>query len=463
MQNVQRTYSPIDGHLVVERLLATDREIRAAEILAWKSHQQWCKEPLDKRIAICTRFAEIMKAQREELGREITMQMGRPIRYSASEIDGLVDRTLTMCALAPKALANSILPEKTGFERWIEREPVGVVFAIVPWNYPYLTAVNTVIPALLAGNSVILKHSPQTPLCAERIAEGLAEAGLPEGVFQFLHMSDASAEALIQSPAVDFVAFTGSVAVGRKVEQAAAGHFIRLGLELGGKDAAYVRADADLAFAVENIVDGICFNSGQSCCAVERVYVHEQVYEEFVAMAASLMSRYVLGDPRDPETTLGPVVNAKSAAWIRSKVADAVAAGAKPLIDESLFLMAQPKSLYVAPQLLVEVDDNISIMREETFGPVAGIISVSSDEEALGLINDSDYGLTASIWTSDVEAVKQMAKRLLVGTVFMNRCDYLDPLLAWTGVKDSGHGCTLSEFGFDQFTRLKSYHLRTNP
>ncbi len=463
MPNVQRTLSPIDGHLVAERSLASDQEIASALVRAEGAQALWKHESLGQRIAVCRRFAEIMKVQREELGQEITLQMGRPSRYTAGEIDGLVDRAATMCDLAETQLADVVLPPKTGFIRSIRREPVGVVFAIVPWNYPYLTAVNTVIPALLAGNSVILKHSPQTPLCAERIHEVLVDAGLPEGIFQFLHLSDNSAEALVRNPAIDFVSFTGSVGVGRKLEQAAAGRFIGLGLELGGKDAAYVRADADVAFAVENIVDGICFNSGQSCCAVERVYVHTDVYDEFVAEAASLASRYVLGDPRDPATTLGPVVSARSAAFIRSQVAEAIAAGAKPLVDENLFPKSAPGSLYVAPQLLVDVDHSMSLMRDETFGPVAGIMRVPSDEEALALINDSEFGLTASVWTSDLAAAQRLGDCAEVGTWFMNRCDYLDPLLAWTGVKNSGHGCTLSEFGFDQLTRPKSFHFRTHP
>jgi acyl-CoA reductase-like NAD-dependent aldehyde dehydrogenase len=282
-------------------------------------------------------------------------------------------------------------------------------------------------------------------------------------VFQYLHLSDASAESLVRHPGVDFIAFTGSVAVGRKVQLASAARFVGMGLELGGKDAAYVRQDADVPFAVENIVDGVCFNSGQSCCAVERVYVHASIFDQFVSLATSLASRYVLGDPRDPITTLGPVVNGRSAQFIRKQMTDAIDSGAKTLVDEALFTNSSPGSLYVAPQLLIDVDHSMSIMHHETFGPVAGIMRVESDDEAIRLINDSKFGLTASVWTADVDVAQRLGESAEVGTWFMNRCDYLDPLLAWTGVKDSGRGCTLSEFGFDQLTHPKSFHLRTNP
>ncbi len=335
-----------------------------------------------------------------------------------------------------------------------------MVFTVAAWNYPYLIAVNSVVPALMAGNVVVLKHSAQTPLCAERFEECLREAGLPEGAFQALHLSHADTERVIGDPRVDFVAFTGSVAGGHAVQRAAAGRFVGTGLELGGCDPAYVRHDADLAHAIENLVDGAYFNSGQSCCGIQRVYVHERLYEAFVDGWVNLTRKYVLGNPLDPETTLGPVVRTSAADEIRRQVAASVAAGARAAIDEKAFTASKAGTPYLSPQVLLGVDHSMPVMREEIFGPVAGIMKVGSDEEAVRLMNDSAFGLTAAIWTADEEAALAIGDQVQTGTWFMNRCDYLDPALAWVGVKDSGRGCTLSAIGYEHLTRPKSFHLR---
>ena len=457
---IQSTYSPIDGRLVAERELADDASIARAISKARNAQQTWKQVPISEKISICEAFADKLLSRKELLGEEITIQMGRPIRYTPNEIVGMADRTRVMCGLSQSTLAKVELPPLDGFVRFIRREPVGVVFAIVPWNYPYLTAVNTVIPALLAGNAVILKHSPQTPLCAERIAEGLLDAGLPEGIFQYLHLTVDDTEAILRSSEVDFVAFTGSVAVGHSIQRSVSDRFVGVGLELGGKDPAYVRADADLAFASENLVDGACFNSGQSCCAIERIYVHENAYDEFVDRAVAVTNLYRLGDPTDPTVTLGPMVKASAADFVREQISAAVKSGAKRLIDESNFPESLLGTPYMAPQVLVNVNHTMSLMRDESFGPVVGIMKVSSDEEAIALMNDSCFGLTASIWTRDIDASIAIGDQIQAGTILMNRCDYLDPMLPWAGVKDSGRGCTLSQFGFDQLTRPKGYHLR---
>ena len=399
-----------------------------------------------------------LEARSELLAEELTRQMGRPIRYTPGEIRGTADRARTMSALAVSALADITPAPKDGFTRFIRREALGVVLVLSPWNYPWLTAVNAVVPALLAGNVVVLKHSDQTPLVAERFVEAFLAAGLPAGVFQFIHMDHTLTAAAVSDPRIDFVAFTGSLAGGQAVHRAAAGSLKAIGLELGGKDPAYVRQDADLAFAIENTIDGAFFNSGQSCCAVERIYVHHDLFDEFVAGAAALVSQYTLGDPMIAATTLGPVVRARNAASIQAQVDAAVAAGARQLIDTSQ--VASPSPAYLAPQLLVGVDHTMAVMREETFGPVVGIMPVSGDEEAIRLMNDSPYGLTASIWTRDASKALALGDDLQTGTVFMNRCDYLDPALAWVGVKGSGRGCTLSSVGFESLTRPKSFHLR---
>jgi len=460
MSELQQTFSPIDNRLLVERPLATRGELDALVDRAAGAFSSWRSTPLAERQARATAWIEAVTANTDVLAAELTAQMGRPIRYSAGEIRGFADRGHTMIRLATTALADVQLPEKEGFVRFIRREPVGVVLVLAPWNYPWLTAVNAIIPAIVAGNTVLLKHSDQTPLVAERLAEAAAQAGLPEGVFQVVHMSHALTAEIVADPRIAQVLFTGSVEGGRAVHQAAAGTFKAVGLELGGKDPAYVRADADLDYAIENLVDGAMFNSGQSCCGIERIYVHADVYDRFVEGFAALTRTYVLGDPTDPDTTLGPVVRARNAQGIQAQVDAAVAAGAKALIDPALFPATSRGGQYLAPQVLVDVTHDMDVMWEETFGPVVGIMKVASDAEAIAKMNDSKFGLTASVWSADLDKAAELGDALETGTVFLNRCDALDPELAWVGVKDSGRGCTLSAVGYESLTRPKSFHLR---
>jgi acyl-CoA reductase-like NAD-dependent aldehyde dehydrogenase len=457
-----RTITPVDGSVYVERPLSDRREIGAMVERARRAQLTWRSVPLTERIALLDAAVVSFVRSRDEIAPEITWQMGRPLRDAPGEVRGFEERARFMLDAAPEALAEISLPEKTGFARFIRREPLGLVVTIAPWNYPYLTAVNSVVPALAAGNAVILRHSSQTPLCAERFAEAFAAAGLPPGVFQFVHAEHEDVEWLVRELPVDHVAFTGSVGAGRAVQRAAtAWRFPSLGLELGGKDPAYVRPDADLGHAVAGLVDGAFFNAGQSCCGIERIYVHETVYRPFVEAFIETARTYRLGDPRDAATTLGPMVRATAAELVRSQVGEAIAAGAKPLLDPSGFPADAPGTPYLAPQVLTDVDHSMRIMTEETFGPAVGIQKVAGDDEAVALMNDSAYGLTASIWTADVEAAVAIGDRVETGTWFQNRCDYLDPGLAWTGVKDSGRGCTLSRVGYESLTRPKSFHLRT--
>jgi acyl-CoA reductase-like NAD-dependent aldehyde dehydrogenase len=435
--------------------------IDAALDRARLAQREWRSIPVAERAGILHRFCDIFETQRDEIALELTWQMGRPIRYAPNEVRGTLERARHMIQIAPQALGDIDVGAKEHFTRFLRREPLGVVLAIAAWNYPYLIAVNSVVPALMAGNAVILKHSAQTPLCAERFEHCLRAAGLPEGVFQALHMSHADTERTIADPRIDFVAFTGSVSGGHAVQRAAAQRFIGIGLELGGCDPVYVRDDADLAHAIENVVDGAYFNSGQSCCGLQRIYVHEHLYGAFVEGYVELTRKYVLGNPLDPETTLGPVVRASAAADIRQQVARSISAGAIAIIDETEFAASRPGTPYLAPQILIDVDHSMPVMREEIFGPVAGIMRVHSDEEAISLMNDTVFGLTAAIWTADEAAALAIGDRIETGTWFMNRCDYLDPALAWVGVKDSGRGCTLSVIGYEHLTRPKSFHLRT--
>jgi len=453
-----RTLSPIDGSVLVERPDATPEQIDAVLDGAVAAFPSWRDTPLAERVAALERFVDAFVSHRDEIAWELTQQMGRPIRYAAGEVSGFEERARTMLRLAPDALADVVPPAKDGFKRFVRREPLGVVLVLAPWNYPYLCAVNAIVPALAAGNTVVLKHSAQTPLCSERLAQAAEEAGLPAGVFSYVHATHDAVAGMVQDPRVSFVAFTGSVEGGHAVVRAGSDRFVGMGLELGGKDPAYVRADADIAFAVDNVMDGVMFNSGQSCCGVERIYVHTDVYDAFVQGAVGVVKRTQLGDPLDPNTTMGPMVRPSAADFVRKQVADAVAAGAKTLIDPSSF--AADGGAYLAPQLLVDVDHSMELMTEESFGPVVGIMRVSGDDEAVALMNDSRFGLTASIWSTDPEAAEAIGRRLETGTVFLNRCDVLDPELAWVGVKDSGRGCTLSSVGYENLTRPKSFHLR---
>ena len=461
MAETLQCISPVDGSVYVERPLADAAEIETAIKTARRAQDAWRRISVEERAVLLSRAVDAFVDQRSAIAEEIAWQMGRPVSQAGGEVSGFEERARYMIEIAPEVLGDVVPAEKAGFTRFVRREPLGVVFVVAPWNYPYLTAVNAVVPALMAGNAVILKHSAQTPLCAERFAEAFTAAGLPEGVFQYLHLGHAAAIGIIESGAVDFVSFTGSVEAGHKVQHAAARHFMGVGLELGGKDPAYVRQDADIEHAVVNVMDGAFFNAGQSCCGIERVYVHADVYDRFLEGAVAEVSKLKLSDPTKPKTSLGPMVRAAAADFVREQTAEAVAAGARALIDSKGFKADKPGTPYLAPQVLADVSHGMRVMTEESFGPVVGIMKVASDAEAITLMNDSAFGLTASIWTQDEAAALEIGERVQTGTFFMNRCDYLDPALAWTGVKDSGRGCSLSRIGYEQLTRPKSYHLRT--
>lgn len=455
---MQKTISPIDGSIVAELAYHEPAAVDAILNQAVQAQRAWRRQPLDARAAAVAAFTDAVVAKKDVLAEELTRQMGRPLGQTPGEIGGFEDRAKAMIRLAPEALAPVEPGPKEGFTRYITREPLGVVLVLAPWNYPYLTAVNAIVPALLAGNAVVLKHSDQTPLVAERLAEAAAST-LPEGLLVSLVATHETVAKVVGDARVDHVCFTGSVEGGRAVHRAAADRFIATGLELGGKDPAYVAADADLEFTVPNVVDGAFFNSGQSCCGIERVYVHESVYDRFVEAFIEATKAYVLGDPMDAATNLGPVARARSAEAIQSQIDAAVKAGATAHI-QSPYPGAERGPAYLGPQVLTGVDHSMTIMNEETFGPVVGIQKVANDEEAVRMMNDSAYGLTASIWTPDLARAQTLGSELETGTVFMNRCDYLDPELAWVGVKDSGRGATLSKVGFEYLTRPKSFHLR---
>lgn len=450
--------SPVDGSVYAERQ-PLSREAAVAVAKAAKAAQKgWAARPLEERIALVKAGVAKLLESKETLVEELAWQMGRPTRFGG-EWGGVTDRTNYMAGIAADTLAPQVVEDGATFKRYLAREAVGVVFIVAPWNYPYLTTINTLAPALIAGNSVVLKHASQTLLVGERLAAAFHAAGVPADVFQNVVLDHATTEHLIQSRAFNFVNFTGSVAGGAAMEKAAAGTFTGLGLELGGKDPGYVRADADLDAAVDSLMDGAMYNAGQCCCGIERIYVHESLYDAFVEKAVAWVNALKLGNPFDQASTLGPMANKRFAAVVRAQVAEAIAAGAKPLIDPAHF-PADDGGAYLAPQILVNVDHSMRVMMEESFGPVVGIMKVSGDDEALALMNDSPYGLTASIWTADADKAAEIGAQIETGTVFMNRCDYLDPALCWTGCKDTGRGGSLSYLGFHSVTRPKSYHLK---
>ena len=449
--------SPIDGSIFVSRETLSYKDARAATVRAKVAQVSWAALPLSDRIALVRAGVAAVGAMNNEIVPEIAWQMGRPVRYGG-EFSGFNERASYMAEIAEASLAPIEVENSDYFRRVIKRVPHGVVLVVAPWNYPYMTAINTIAPALIAGNSVILKHASQTPLVGERMAQAFHAAGIPKDVFQNIFLEHQTTSSLIEDRAFDFINFTGSVQGGKAVETAANGTFTPIGLELGGKDPGYVMDDADLDKAVDTLIDGAMFNSGQCCCGIERIYVHESLFKDFVDKAVAIVNNYKLGNPLDSETTLGPMAHVRFAEEVRAQTAEAVTAGAIALIDPSKF--PTDGGAYLMPQLLINVTHEMRLMREESFGPVVGIMPVKNDVEAIALMNDSDFGLTASLWTQDTNRAEAIADQIETGTVFMNRADYLDPALCWTGCKNTGRGGGLSIIGYHNLTRPKSYHLK---
>ncbi len=451
--------SPIDGTVYLTREVLSREGAFAAAERARQAQDHWKNRPLAERIAMVRKAGEIVGQSTDRMAEELAHQMGRPIRYGG-EFGGFNERLTYMADVAEETLAPDVIEDSKDFHRMIKRVPWGVVLVVAPWNYPYMTAINTIAPALIAGNTVILKHASQTLRVGERLAEAFHEAGIPEDVFQNIVIDHATTDALIAERVVDFVNFTGSVGGGQAMERAAAGTFIPVSTELGGKDPGYVRADADLDAAVDTLMDGAMFNAGQCCCGIERIYVEQSLFQPFLEKAIAWVEAQKLGNPLDPDTTMGPMANTRFAREVRAQVAEAIADGATAHIAQ--MEADDGEGTYVTPQILTNVTHDMRVMRDETFGPVVGIMPVDDDATAVRLMNDSRFGLTASIWTQDPAAAERIGDLIQTGTVFMNRCDYLDPALCWTGCKDTGRGAGLSKLGYQSLTRPKSYHLRKN-
>jgi len=458
MTKLIKCISPIDGSVYAERPALSQEAAEAVVASAKAAQKEWARRPLAERIELVQAGVAELGKMNDEIVLELAHMMGRPVRYGG-EFGGVEERASGMAALATEALKPLVVEDSANFERRIEREPHGVVLVVAPWNYPYLTAINTVSPALIAGNAVVLKHASQTLLAGERMVEAFTKAGVPADLFQNVFLDHATTSALIADDNFGFVNFTGSVGGGQEMERAAAGTFTGVGTELGGKDPGYVMDDADLDAAVDTLIDAAMFNSGQCCCGIERIYVIDSLYDAFVQKAVDIVSKYKLGNPLDSETTLGPMANIRFADEVRAQTNEALAAGANPMIDGALF-PEDDGGTYLMPQILTNVNHDMRVMRDESFGPVVGIMKVSTDEEAIALMNDSEFGLTCSLWTADPERAARIGRELETGTVFMNRADYLDPGLCWTGCKNTGRGGALSVLGFQNLTRPKSYHLK---
>ena len=448
--------SPIDGSVYAERQTISFSDAQAKAAQASNAQRDWAARPLEDRIGLVRAGVAKVGELNDEVVPELAHQMGRPIRYGG-EFGGFTERASYMADIAKSALGDIEIEDSDAFRRVIKRVPHGLVLVIAPWNYPYMTAINTVAPALIAGNSVLLKHASQTPLVGERMTQAFHAAGVPEDVFQNLFLDHQTTSDLIAARTFGFVNFTGSVGGGQAIERAAAGSFTGVGLELGGKDPGYVCDDADVDAAAETLIDGAMFNSGQCCCGIERIYVAEQHFDAFLAKAIEIVSGYELGNPLDPSTTLGPMAQKRLADEVRAQTAEAIAQGATAHIPT---FPEDDGGAYLSPQLLTNVTHDMRVMREESFGPVVGIMSVKDDTEAIALMNDSNFGLTASVWTKNAARAEAIADQIETGTVFMNRADYLDPGLCWTGCKDTGRGGGLSLIGFHNLTRPKSYHLK---
>jgi acyl-CoA reductase-like NAD-dependent aldehyde dehydrogenase len=448
--------SPIDGSVYAERPILTTKQATQAVERSRRAQSAWAKRPLHERIKLVMAGVARVGQMNDEIVPELAWQMGRPIRYGG-EFGGFEERATYMASIAEQALATIEPGDDAEFRRLIKRLPHGVVLVVAPWNYPYMTAINTVAPALIAGNSVVLKHATQTLLVGERMAKAFQEAGVPEGVFQNVYLDHSTTSELIAARSFGFVNFTGSVEGGKAMEQAAAGTFTGLGLELGGKDPGYVMEDANLDAAVDTLIDGAMFNSGQCCCGIERIYVAESLYDNFVEKSVAIVEGYKLGNPLEQQTTLGPMAHVRFAREVREQTREAIAGGATAHVST---FAEDDGGAYLTPQILTGVNHDMRVMRDESFGPVVGIMKVSSDAQAVSLMNDSNFGLTASLWTSDIERAERIGDAVETGTVFMNRCDYLDPSLCWTGCKDTGRGGGLSIIGYHNLTRPKSYHLK---
>lgn len=454
------TYSPIDNSLYVERPFAEPRQITAIVDRLHNAQQGWRSLALPEKIQLCIAALTRLQSQQHEIAEEICWQIGRPITHAGEEIRTFTERCSYLLQIAEESLAPLPISGDTTLIRYIKRVPLGTVLIISGCHYPYLNLANTLIPALLAGNTVLLCHSHQAPLCAERLIAAFKEEGIPDGVLEYLHITTDQTCELIASNQIDYVCYTDQYDANPAIRQQLAASAKPCYLELSGKDPAYIRHDADLNYTVPQVMDGAFYNAGQSNCAVERIYVHHTLYKAVQEKVSRWVKQLVLDRPDLPETTLGPLVNQTAANHVRNQLKLALKQGATPLIDPNHFQNAAPHSPYVAPQVITNVRQSMAIMQQPTQGPLVTITPVNYDAEAIALMNDCQFGCSAGIFTEDIESVELIGERLNTGTIYMNRCDLVDPALSWRGCKQSGIGSSLSRTGFDQLTRPKSFYLQ---
>jgi len=452
--------SPVDGSVYATRSYASRSEVMAAAARARKALAGWRTTAFEDRVKLVKAFLVEIGNRRDTLAEMVTWQMGRP-SWQADETGRLLANGDVLVDDAAKVLKPSVIHQEENIRRAVELDPVGLCFSICAWNYPVAMASSLVTAPLLMGNVVLLKHAPQTALIAEVFAEAARAAGLPEGVYQSLHIAHADAEALIGSGLVDMVQFIGSTRGGQAVYDAGRGTFVRYGLELGGKDPVYIRADAPVEKIMDDLMEGSFGNAGQSCCSVERIYVHRDIHDRFVDCFTSATAKVEMGHPINDKPFFGPLVSAAAATRVNGLVEDAVAKGARQLMPTGKSPLVTPGGAYVEPQVLVNVDHSMAIMKDETFGPVIPIMAVDSDEQAVALMNDSDYGLTSAVWTQDIDRGLELGRQLESGMFYLNRCDHADMYLPWGGVKKSGIGRSYCEKGLEELVVPRSYHLRT--
>ncbi len=448
--------NPATGALITEVAEATPDKVAASAAAARAAQPAWAATPLAHRMAVMQRFRAALAAQVNTLAATLTEEVGKPIRQSRNEINGLLSRidffvTQTEATLAPQQVFF-----EAGMREVISLDPLGVVANISAWNYPYFVGGNVFIPALLTGNAVLYKPSEFATLTGLHIARLLHEAGVPKDVFVAL-VGRGEVGAALLAQDLNAVFFTGSHATGARIAAAVGPRLIKLQLELGGKDPSYVTEDADLKAAAESLADGAMYNTGQSCCSVERIYVHERVYDAFVAAFVETVRGFRLGDPMSEDTYIGAITRAQQLSMLEAQVADAVSRGAKLQIGGARIKGA---GQWFEPSVLTEVDHSMALMKEESFGPIIGIQKVSGDAEALHLMNDTRYGLTAGVFTRDEARAKAILSKVNAGTVYWNCCDRVSPRPPWSGTKDSGVGLTLSAYGIETFTRPRAWHLR---
>jgi acyl-CoA reductase-like NAD-dependent aldehyde dehydrogenase len=438
----------VDGHAAVRRKY---EEARAAQ-------PRWAALPLKKRLDTIRAFREELGKRHAHLAETLSREVGKPIRQSRNELNGLNARIDFFLAESSRTLRDHTVHTDAGqkLEERISHEPLGVIANISAWNYPYFVGGNVFIPALVAGNAVLYKPSEYATLTGIAIAETLHAAGVPEDVFVPAIGDGTTGYALLRQP-VDGIFFTGSYATGTKIAAAAGKRMVKVQLELGGKDPIYVCEDVDVAAAAAAVADGAFYNSGQSCCSVERVYVHESIYARFLDAFVAEVRTFKLGDPLDETTYIGPITRAPQLAVLKRQVADALRKGGRLLAGGDV---VKRKGNWFAPTVIADADHSMALMRDESFGPIIGVARVADDAAAVKLMNDSEYGLTAGVYTPDGKRARKVLDQLAAGSVYWNCCDRVSPRLPWSGVKHSGIGLTLSTYGIETFTRPKAWHLR---